>query len=70
MNRLIGYAQIRQVRQAMGTCRTAKVVRDSISSCTGQQAISNEDQNDYCLGWEPMGTPNCTMADEFKYVRL
>ena len=50
VNRLIGYAIIRQVREEIGTCKPAKVVRDAIEQCTGAGGIDVEDDRDYCIG--------------------
>lgn len=66
VNRLIGYAIVRQVREEIGTCRTAKIIRDTISDCTGDGGMDREDDRDWCLGWMPKTYDNCTQASEFE----
>ena len=66
VNRILGYAIVRQVREEQGTCHTAKIIRGTVESCTGNGGISTEDDRDYCLGWTPKTHPNCTQADEFE----
>lgn len=72
VNRLIGYAIVRQIREKPGSCKPAKIVRSAITDCTGESGISNEDTIDYCAGWVPktkrnMADPDCTNADEYTY---
>eukprot|EP00095_Tigriopus_kingsejongensis_P009158 maker-scaffold798_size95657-snap-gene-0.28 protein:Tk09158 transcript:maker-scaffold798_size95657-snap-gene-0.28-mRNA-1 annotation:"polycystic kidney disease protein 1-like 2-like" len=68
VNRIIGYAIVRQVREELGTCRTAKVVRDTVEHCTGNGGLSTEDGRDWCLGWIPSTNDNCTKSKEFEYT--
>ncbi len=68
MNRLIGYGIVRQVREEIGTCKTDRVIRDQVESCTGNGGIDTEDSRDYCLGWVPETSENCTVADEYRYT--
>ena len=50
--------------------RTAQVVRQAIDSCTGNGGLSTEDTRDYCQGWRPLTSENCTQADEYESVFL
>ena len=75
VNRLIGYAIVRQIREKPGNCKPAKIVRSAISECTGENGITGEDSKDYCVGWIQRNKlnendPNCTDAPEYKYRYL
>lgn len=52
--------------------RPAKVIRDSIETCTGAGGIPVEDKRDYCQGWTQIkvdgSNSNCTDSDEYKYT--
>jgi polycystin 1L2 len=72
VNRIIGYAIVRQIREKPGNCKPAQVIRSSIPYCTGETGITNEDSNDYCTGWVQKtryneNLQNCTNADEYVY---
>ena len=45
VNRLIGYAVVRQIREQEGKCTTAKEMSEYVTECTGrlQYSILNED---------------------------
>lgn len=64
-NRIIGYAIVRQIRQAHGTCKSPKVIRNHIEECTGSGGIVHEDYLDYCVGWS-IKTPDtpCQLESE------
>ncbi len=66
VNRLIGYAIVRQIREKPKTCRTASVIREQIDACTGNGGVTTEDENDYCLGWKPKEHEDCVEAEEFE----
>ena len=34
---------VRQIREAYGTCKTAKLIRDAIETCTGSGGIETEE---------------------------
>ena len=68
VNRLIGYAIVRQVREKDSHCPRPRVFRSHIVECTGAGGIDNEDDKDFCAGWNKWGSPNCTIMDEFKYT--
>ena len=34
---------VRQIREAYGTCRTAKLIRDAFETCTGSGGIETEE---------------------------
>ena len=40
VNRIIGYAVIRQIREVPGTCRSPILMRDYVDSCTGDLLVS------------------------------
>ena len=65
VNRIIGWAIIRQTREKMGSCKPAIEVRDTIEECTGEQGKSFEEEGDFCPGWIPAGVnaTNCTQED-------
>jgi len=72
VNRIIGYAIIRQIREKPGGCKPPSLVRSAIPACTGEVGITNEDSSDYCRGWVPKtvynkNTGNCSSADEYTY---
>ena len=52
VNRIIGYAVVRQIREKPGTCHTNKLMRDYVDSCTGQLGVPlfYEDTKTYCQG--------------------
>ena len=69
-NRIIGYAIVRQIREAPGTCRSPIEIRDAIEHCTGDGGIHTEDSEDYCVGWQrpwPPGKP-CNTSEEYQYT--
>ena len=89
VNRIIGYAIVRQTRERPNSCkyvfelhnnqikithskhfqnRPARVVRDAIPECTGENGMAFEDHRNWCQGWVPLSDENCVEADEFKYV--
>lgn len=68
VNRIIGYAIVRQVREELGTCSPSKVIRDTIEKCTGDGGLTTEDERDWCLGWVPSTSDNCTKSEEFEYT--
>jgi O-acetyl-ADP-ribose deacetylase (regulator of RNase III) len=70
VNRLIGYAVVRQVREERGTCRTAKIIRDYVEFCTGNGGVAVEDTRDFCLGWKPQTEANCTQVCRTSYVDI
>ena len=69
VNRIIGYAIVRQVREKAGTCRTHVMMRDFVDSCTGdlQLSIFDEDYRTFCMGWAPLIHPNCSRMAEYNY---
>ena len=68
-NRIIGYAIVRQIREAPGTCRSPKLIRDAIEHCTGNGGIHTEDEDDYCVGWQiPLPGRPCNTSEEYKYT--
>ena len=72
VNRIIGYAIVRQIREKTGYCKPAKIVRAQITQCTGENGIANEDSNDYCRSWIPKTASNkndesCISANEYTY---
>ena len=73
VNRIIGYAIIRQTRERQDSCKPAREVRDTIEECTGEQGKSFEETADFCEGWIPEGHPNCSKLvekpEEYKYVK-
>ncbi|XP_059084074.1 uncharacterized protein LOC131881274 [Tigriopus californicus] len=68
VNRIIGYAIVRQVREELGTCSPSKIIRDTIEKCTGDGGLTTEDERDWCLGWVPSTSDNCTKSEEFEYT--
>ncbi|CAB4060671.1 PKD1L2 [Lepeophtheirus salmonis] len=69
VNRLIGYAIVRQVRQKIGVCRTHPFVREHIKDCLGEGSISSEDTTSWCENWKAKFLePNCTEAPEYQYL--
>ena len=74
VNRIIGYAIIRQTRERQDSCKPAREVRDTIEECTGEQGKSFEETGDFCEGWIPKGHPNCSeeqskLQEEYQYVK-
>ena len=69
VNRIIGYALVRQVRERPGTCNSPKLMRDYVDSCTGDMElpIYFEDDKYYCMGWKPLISENCTRMPEYEY---
>jgi hypothetical protein len=45
VNRIIGYAVMRQVREQIGDCKPTPLMRDYVSSCTGDLSISLLDED-------------------------
>ncbi|XP_040583519.2 location of vulva defective 1 [Lepeophtheirus salmonis] len=69
VNRLIGYAIVRQIRQKIGVCRTHPFVREHIKDCLGEGSISSEDTTSWCENWKAKFLePNCTEAPEYQYL--
>ena len=46
VNRIIGYAVVRQVREKVGTCISPKLMRDYVDSCTGDMDIPIYSEDD------------------------
>ena len=46
VNRLIGYALVRQVREKAGNCKSPRLMRDYVDSCTGDLKIPIFDEED------------------------
>ena len=46
VNRIIGYAMVRQVREKVGNCHSPKLMRDYVDSCTGDMKIPIFDEDD------------------------
>ena len=46
VNRIIGYAMVRQVREKHGTCISPKLMRDYVDSCTGNMVIPVYSEDD------------------------
>ena len=69
VNRIIGYALVRQVREKLGNCRSPILMRDYIDSCTGNLLLNqyDEDYRTYCLGWQPLISENCTRMEEYEF---
>ena len=83
VNRIIGYALVRQIREKVGTCKCPKLMRDYVDSCTGDLNIPIFDEEDryischfsftnlmfrtFCFGWKPLVSSNCTRMNEFEY---
>ena len=40
VNRIIGYALVRQIREIPGNCRSPKLMRDYVDSCTGDLLVN------------------------------
>jgi hypothetical protein len=70
VNRIIGYAIVRQIREVPGTCRSPVVMRDYVASCTGDMMLGmfDEDDRTYCMAWMPLIYENCTKMREYEYV--
>ena len=39
VNRIIGFALVRQIREIPGNCRSPKLMRDYVDSCTGDLLV-------------------------------
>ena len=46
VNRIIGYALVRQVREKVGNCHSPMLMRDYVDSCTGDLKIPIYDEDD------------------------
>ena len=46
MNRIIGYAVVRQVRESIGNCRAHPQMRDYVESCTGDLELPLLEEDD------------------------
>jgi hypothetical protein len=46
VNRIIGYAVVRQVREQLGNCNPTSLMRDYVGSCTGDLSIPLIDEDD------------------------
>ena len=69
VNRIIGYAIVRQIRERVGTCRTPILLRDYVDSCTGDMMMGqfDEDYRYYCMDWLPLIHENCTRMTEYEF---
>ena len=69
VNRIIGYAMVRQVRENTGTCKSPILMRDYVDSCTGDMLMPlfDEDYRTFCMGWKPLTYENCTRMAEYEY---
>ena len=45
VNRIIGYALVRQVREKVGNCHSPLLMRDYVDSCTGDMKIPIYDED-------------------------
>lgn len=71
VQRMMGYAILRQVRIRRNTCRVAPEVANLTRECAQQSNLVNEDTDDYCNAWEESteltnDLPSCQLS-EFKY---
>ena len=69
--RMMGFANLRQIRVRRNTCRVAMQVQNITKECAKNSELVNEDIRDYCNAWEEMTDltrelPSCIMP-EFKY---
>ena len=46
VNRIIGYAVVRQVRERLGDCQPTALMRDYVDSCTGDLSVPLLDEDD------------------------
>ena len=69
VNRIIGFAMVRQVREKVGTCRSPILMRDYVDSCTGDMIMPtfDEDYRYYCMNWMPLIYVNCTRMPEYEF---
>lgn len=68
VNRIIGYAMVRQVREQAGTCRSPLLMRDYVGACTGDMQLPfDEDYRTFCMGWKPLLYENCTRMLEYEF---
>ena len=71
VNRLIGYAIVRQVRERLGTCKPDDIMTDVIKGCTGDGGLDVEDDKDYCLNWILKSNREgfvCDEQEEYQYT--
>ena len=72
VNRIMGYAVIRQIRVKPNTCRVDRRVHNITQECAQASNQKNEDTKDYCNAWEEQtalteNLPSCVKT-EFKYT--
>ncbi|XP_064478806.1 uncharacterized protein LOC135392080 [Ornithodoros turicata] len=52
VNRIMGFASLRQVRAKPNSCRVEKLMRNIVDSCRGQAGLLNIDKQSYLPGWQ------------------
>ncbi|XP_069953284.1 polycystin-1-like protein 2 isoform X2 [Cherax quadricarinatus] len=68
VNRIIGYAIIRQIRSDPRTCRVAYSMRNFVRNCSGSRAYGTEDTRNFCNGWSvEEKVPGTCTYDQFRY---
>lgn len=72
VNRIMGYAVLRQIRVKPNTCRVDHRVHQITQECAQATSFIYEDDADYCSVWEEMtalteNLPSCART-EFKYT--
>ncbi|KAG0419460.1 hypothetical protein HPB47_004076 [Ixodes persulcatus] len=66
VNRIMGFASLRQVRARPNSCKVEKLMRKLVSGCRGQSSVLNEDKRSYLPGWDevvPLGAPKVPMSE-------
>ncbi|KAK8779497.1 hypothetical protein V5799_019173 [Amblyomma americanum] len=51
VNRIMGFAALRQIRARPNSCRVEKLMRNLVDECRGQSNLLNEDKLSYRPGW-------------------
>ncbi|XP_047740971.1 uncharacterized protein LOC108680604 [Hyalella azteca] len=72
VNRIMGYATIRQIRAKKFTCSVPPEMRSITLECSANSGLVNEESTSYCAHWllptnDTRDTDDC-QADEFRYA--
>ncbi|KAL3211152.1 hypothetical protein MRX96_000836 [Rhipicephalus microplus] len=68
VNRIMGFASLRQIRARPHSCRVEKLMRNLVDECRGQSNLLNEDKWSYKPGWKERADPD-SPVDEWHHRR-
>ncbi|VDO00120.1 unnamed protein product, partial [Rodentolepis nana] len=69
MNRIMGYATMRQVRVREETCKVVEEMRTLFNDCCSQYHVWDQDESDYLPGWIPTTLDHHRLQLEYRYTK-